>query len=270
FFFFSRHLRLQNSLVTKICDLLQTSKLVSLEVNWIKTNDNIEGLCKLLKQNSDTLKSLHLIHCKLSPTLIDAICDSMQMKGLQVHGIEHFAIKRSSFFQTDSSPVPSGFATFLTSARHLRSLTLCDAHLGRNFARGILDCLVDAASAISELDLSENSISGFISHLYRRSSSSSLGTAGLLQTLKVLNLRACDLDKDDIYCLKHALHCLPDLESLDLSRNVVEDGIRDRPFLDLKLENCDLTCDHVVELLEVLTKLKKPLNRLSLNGNRLG
>lgn len=59
-----------------------------------------------------------------------------------------------------------------------------------------------------------------------------------------------------------------------ISRGVIayftEISGRDLPFADLKLENCELTCNQVVELLGVLSAMKRPLNVLSIKGNRLG
>ncbi|CAA0825735.1 RNI-like superfamily protein [Striga hermonthica] len=280
---YARQLRLPNALcVAETCDLLQSSKLGSLELQWIKSNDHVEGLCKLLNQNSETLKSIDFIHCKLSPTLINAICDSLHMNGLRSHGIEHFLIKRSSFLQSDSSPVPIGLISFLTSGRSLLSLTLCDNQLGRNFARVIFNSLIDASTGISKLDLSENNISGFLSQFRWRSSSISLEMCKSLKSLRMLNLRSCNLVRDDAECLKQALVHIPNLENLDLSDNLIEDGIRSLlsyfkeisgrglPFADLKLENCELTCEHIIELLGALSNMNKPLKSLSVKGNRLG
>ncbi|KAG8370858.1 hypothetical protein BUALT_Bualt13G0027100 [Buddleja alternifolia] len=280
---YARYIRLPNALcVTETCDLLQSSKLEILELQVIKSNDHVEGLCKLLNQNSETLKSIDFIHCKLSPTFINAICDSLQMKGLQTHGVEHFSIKRSSFLQADSYPIPVGLTSFLTSGRSLRSLTLSDDQLGRNFAKVIFNSLLDGSSSISVLDLSENNISGFLFRFRWRSSDCSLAIGKSLQSLRVLNLRGCNLVQDDADCLKHALIHMPNLDNLDLSDNIFEDGIRslisyfseissrDLPFVDLKFENCELTCNQVIQLLKVLSSMKKPLNVLSIKGNRLG
>ncbi|KAL1550087.1 hypothetical protein AAHA92_18100 [Salvia divinorum] len=276
-----RRLRLPNALCSaETCELLQNSKLGSLELQWIKSNDHVEGLCKLLNQSTGTLKSIELIHCKLSPDFINAISDSLHKTGLQVHGVEHFSIKRSSFLQADSSPIPTGLASFLTSGRSLQSLTLCDCHLGRNFARGIFNSLLDASSSLSKLDLSENSVSGFLSQYRWRPSSCSFNKS--LQSIRVLNLRSCNLEQDDAESLKHALNCIPILESLDLSDNPIEDGVgslaayfteisgRDVPSTDLKLENCEASCNQMVELLGVLSTLNKPLHVLSIKGNMLG
>ncbi|KAK4408194.1 hypothetical protein Sango_0400400 [Sesamum angolense] len=290
-------LRLPNALcVAETCDLLQNSKLGSLELQWIKSNDHVEGLCKLLNQNSETLKSVDFMHCKLSPTFVSAICDSLHIKGLREHGVAHFSIKRSSFLQTDSSPVPVGLTSFLTSGdivirldtnscvvlRSLHSVMLCDNQLGRNFARVIFNSLLDSAASISTLDLSENNIKGFLSHFCWRSSSCSLGSGKSLKSLRVLNLRCCNLVREDADCLKQALVHMPNLQNLDLSDNSFEDGIRslisyfreisgrDLPFSDLMLENCELTCNQVIELLGVISTMKKPVNLLSIKGNRLG
>ncbi|KAL7084375.1 hypothetical protein ACP275_14G220200 [Erythranthe tilingii] len=280
---YARQLRLPNALcVAETCGLLRSSKLGSLELQWIKSTDHVEGLCKLLNQNSKTLKSIHFVHCKLSTTFINAICDSLQIKDLQAHAVEHFSIKRSSFLQIDSSPIPVGLVSFLTSGRSLHSLTLCDDQLGRNFARVIFNSLLDVSASISKLDLSENDISGFLSQFRWRSSSCPSGIGKSLQSLRALNLRFCNLVSDDANCLKQALLHMPNLENLDLSDNYIEGGFRnviayfteisgrELPFADLKLENCELTCGQVIELLGVLSTMKKPLNLLSIKGNRLG
>ncbi|XP_047958544.1 uncharacterized protein LOC125204047 isoform X3 [Salvia hispanica] len=274
-----RRLRLPNALCSaETCELFQNSKLGSLELQWIKSNDHVEGLCKLLNQSTETLKSIEFIHCKLSPDFVNAISDSLHMTGLQVHGVQHFSIKRSSFLQADSSPIPAGLASFLTSGRSLQSLTLCDGHLGRNFARGIFNSLLDSSSSLSKLDLSENSISGFLSQFRWRPSSCNKS----LQSIRVLNLRSCNLERDDAESLRHALNCMPNLDSLDLSDNPIEDGVgslatyftkissRDVPFTNLKLENCDASCEQMVELLGVLSTLNEPLHVLSIKGNMLG
>ncbi|XP_047958543.1 uncharacterized protein LOC125204047 isoform X2 [Salvia hispanica] len=251
-----RRLRLPNALCSaETCELFQNSKLGSLELQWIKSNDHVEGLY-----------------------FVNAISDSLHMTGLQVHGVQHFSIKRSSFLQADSSPIPAGLASFLTSGRSLQSLTLCDGHLGRNFARGIFNSLLDSSSSLSKLDLSENSISGFLSQFRWRPSSCNKS----LQSIRVLNLRSCNLERDDAESLRHALNCMPNLDSLDLSDNPIEDGVgslatyftkissRDVPFTNLKLENCDASCEQMVELLGVLSTLNEPLHVLSIKGNMLG
>ncbi|KAL3620544.1 hypothetical protein CASFOL_035456 [Castilleja foliolosa] len=265
-----------------ICeDLLQSSKLGCLELQWIKSNDHVEGLCKLLHQNSETLKSIEFIHCKFSPTFIDAICNSLQTKD-QTHGVEHFSVKRSSFLQTDSSPIPDGLLLFLTSGRSLQSLVLCDDRVGRNFARVVFNSLLDISASISKLDLSENNIYGFLSQFRWRSSTLSVEMSKSLKSLRVLNLRSCNLAREDAECLKQALVYMPNLDNLDLSDNSIDDGIRtlityfaeisgrDLPFTELKLENCELTCEPVIELLGVLSNMNKPLKSLSIKGNRLG
>lgn len=45
---------------------------------------------------------------------------------------------------------------------------------------------------------------------------------------------------------------------------------RQTPFIDLKLENCELSCNGVTELLLALSTFKKPLNALSIGENELG
>lgn len=74
---------------------------------------------------------------------------------------------------------------------------------------------------------------------------------------------------------------MPGLESLDLSGNPIEDsGIRslisyfkknpDSPLADLNLENCELSCCGVIEFLDTLSTVEKPLKFLSVADNALG
>ncbi|CAK9163479.1 unnamed protein product [Ilex paraguariensis] len=306
--------------------LLRTSKLESLELRWIKSNEHgahatsyirtfirlpettliicflmsaifedsfeynllgkVVGLCKLLDQNSETLTSIEFIHCKLSSTFVDAICDSLHIKGLQTHGVKHFSIKTSSFMEINSLPLPVGLASFLSSGRSLTLLSLSDNNLQQNFAKMVLNTLLDASSSIVILDLSENNIAGWLSDFKWRSTSCSKLYSGIgksLQSLRVLNLRNTNLQKDDADCLIYALVHMPNLGTLDLSDNPIEDdgmkslisyfveiSEREPPFTELKLENCELTCKGVSQLLGVLSQLKKPLNALSIGDNDLG
>ncbi|KAL2556891.1 RNI-like superfamily protein [Forsythia ovata] len=282
-----RCLRLPNVLcVMETCHLLQISKLESLNLQWIKSIEHVEGLCKLVNQNSETLKSVEFTHCKFYPTFMDAICDSLHVKGHKTHGIEHFSIKRSSFLQTDTSTsLPVGLTSILKSGRSLRSLSLCDNQLQTFFAKNVFNTLLDTSASISNLDLSENNISGWLSHFKWGSGNQrvSFGIGKSLQSLHLLNLRNNNLQKDDADCLKHALVHMPNLQNLDISDNPIEDdGIkslfpyfiemsgRPLPFSDLKLENCELTCDGVSQLLEVLSTMKTPLKMLSVGDNDLG
>ncbi|XP_058197617.1 uncharacterized protein LOC131313357 isoform X2 [Rhododendron vialii] len=249
FCYLARYLRLQNVLcVAETCNLLRTSKLQCLELRWIKSQEHVEGLCKLLNQNRETLKSLEFVHCKLSSTIVDTICDSLYLKDVHTHTVEHFSIKTSSFLETNQFPLPVGLASFLSSARSLSSLTLSDNHLGQNFAKMVFSTLIDAASSISVLDLSENNISGWLSHFRWRSSSCSQMSSGIgnsLQSLHLLNLRI-------------------------LIPYFIEMSEKHSPFKDLKVESCELSCGGVSQLLSVLSTLTGPLNSLSIGGNDLG
>ncbi|XP_027167763.1 NACHT, LRR and PYD domains-containing protein 5-like isoform X2 [Coffea eugenioides] len=284
---YARRLRLPSALcLPEICDLLRTSNLETLEIHWIKLKDHVDGICELLKQNSETLKSIEFVHCKLSTSFIDAICDSLWIKGLKTHGIEHFSIRISNFLDTSSSTLPAGLASFLSSGRCLSSLSLSDDHLRRNFVEMILDVLFDSSSNIAALDLSENYMSGWPSHFKwtsRPGKQLSSGIGKSLQSLRVLNLRNNNLQRDDVDFLKYALVCMPKLESLDLSDNPIEDdGIKnmmpyfvemsEKPFslIDLKLGQCELTFNSVSQLLNVLSRWKKPLTSLCIGENNLG
>ncbi|KAJ8559367.1 hypothetical protein K7X08_003425 [Anisodus acutangulus] len=281
---YARHLRLPNILcVEETCLLLRNARLESLELQWIKSDEHVEGLCKLINQNYRSLKSIKFMHCKFTMASLSAICDLLCMHCPQAHGLQHFSIKTSSFLEIPS--LPAGLISLLSSGRSLSSLCLSDNHLPRHFARIVFDTLIDASSSITVLDLSENNIMGWLSHFKwkYRSNTEPAGKYNSLKSLKVLNLRNCNLQRDDVDCLRYALVHMPNLEKLDLSDNPIEDaGIRclityfkeshrNFPLDELKLESCELTCFGVCELLEILSAfLRKPLNFLSIGCNSLG
>lgn len=283
---YARHLRLPNVLcVEETCLLLRNARLESLELQWIKSDEHVEGLCKLISQNYRSLKSIKFMHCKFTVASLSAICDLLCMHCPQALGMQHFSIKTSSFLENNFSTLPAGLISLLSSGRSLSSLCLSENHLPRHLARIVFDTLVNASSSITILDLSENNITGWLSHFKwkNRSITEPSGTYNSLKSLKKLNLRNCNLQRDDVDCLRYALVHIPNLEQLDLSDNPIEtSGIRclipyfkemphrDFPLVELKLESCELTCFGVCELLEALSALRKPLNFLSIGGNSLG
>ncbi|XP_057965674.1 uncharacterized protein LOC131156192 isoform X3 [Malania oleifera] len=286
FGYYARCLRLQNVLCSsEISHLLRNCKLQSLVVRRIKSKLHVDGLCKLLSQNSETLMTLEFIDCKLSSTFLNAICGSLCMKGVQTPKVQHFSIKSSSFLETNMVSLPIGLESLL-SGRFLSSLSFSDSQLGRNFATMVFNILLDASSSLSILDLSENNISGWLSNFNLRPPDCSLSHIGLgksLQSLRVLNLRGNNLHKYDVGSLKHALALMPNLETLDISGNPIEDdGIKNLfPYIieasegnsrlsNLRLENCELSCNGVTQLLEILSTFKKPLYSLSIADNDLG
>lgn len=269
--------------VEETCLLLRNARLESLELQWIKSYMHVEGLCKLISQNYRSLKSIKFMHCKFTVSSLDAICDLLCMHNPQALGMQHFSIKTSNFLENNFQSSPAGLISLLSSGRSLSSLCLSDNHLPRHFARKVFDTLVDASSGITVLDLSENNIAGWLSHFKYKNRSSTDGTYNSLKSLKELNLRNCNLQMDDVDCLRYALVHVPNLEQLDLSDNPIEtSGIRCLipyfketsykyfPLVELKLESCELTCFGVCELLEALSSLRKPLNFLSIGGNSLG
>ena len=50
----------------------------------------------------------------------------------------------------------------------------------------------------------------------------------------------------------------------------VEMSERHSQFADLKVEDCELSCNVVSQLLAVLSTLKRPLDALAVGGNDLG
>ncbi|KAL0803091.1 hypothetical protein Bca101_058267 [Brassica carinata] len=281
-----RSLRLLNVLcVAETSELLRASKLQTLVLRWIRSEKHVEPLCKLLSQSRETLSSLEFIHCKLSSSFITAICASLLEEDIHTNGIRRFCIKASSFV-IDPLAAPPAFISFLNSVRSLHSLHFCDSHLDRHIARMIFSTLLDSSSGLSSLDLSENNVGTMVVLLVHtdtcsRSVIGSLSSGKSLQSLCKLNLRGNELNKYDAENLAHALLHMPGLESLDLSGNPIEDsGIRslisyfkknpDSPLADLNLENCELSCRGVIEFLDTLSTVEKPLKFLSVADNALG
>ncbi|XP_058094979.1 uncharacterized protein LOC131240639 isoform X2 [Magnolia sinica] len=283
-----RYLRLSSALcVAETCELFRDSKLQRLVLRGIKSKNHVDGACKLLNQNSETLLSLEFIHCRLPPTALNEICDSLYTQGFHRHGIQYFSVKSSRILESNSDSVPTRFLSFLSSGRSLCALKLCDNRLGPNSAKMVFDALLNSSSGLSTLDLSDNYIAGWLSTVDGRFSScptsSSSAIDKSLRSLHVLNLRGSNLRKNDVEDLKSALAYAPNLQSLDISDNLIgDDGIRSlipyfidaseraSTFVDIKVENCNLSCIGATQLLTSLSTLKSPLNTLSIADNDLG
>lgn len=283
---YARCLRLQSvHCVAEIGYLLRKSRLEYLETHWIKSKEQVNGVCKLLDQNKDTLSTLEFLHCKLPASLVTAICDSLYIKGFETDVIKSFSIKRSSFLDSSYFPLPLGLESLVTAASGLTKLTLSDNHIWWKTAKMLFDTLLDTESGLQELDLSENNIAGWLSHFKWGSSNCIKSDRKLdksLKSLRVLNLRSNLLQKDDVDCLKYAMVCMPNLQVLNLSENPLQDeGIKilapclvekskcPTPLAELYLEHCELTCNGAGQLLKVLVSLSAPLKFLSLRYNYL-
>ncbi|GAY40169.1 hypothetical protein CUMW_049990 [Citrus unshiu] len=186
---YARCLRLQNALcVEETCQLLRESKLQSLVLRWIRFEEHVQALCKLLIQNSETLASLEFLHCKLSPSFVEGICRSLCSKRKRIHKIENLSIDISSFIENCPSSVVVELVSFLSSGRSLCSLKLRHCHLDRDFGRMVFSSLLEASSSLSILDLSGNCIGGWLSKYDRSGPLFSLGGCKSLQSLRLLNL----------------------------------------------------------------------------------
>ncbi|KAF1897939.1 hypothetical protein Lal_00032701 [Lupinus albus] len=280
-------LRLQNVLcAAETSDLLRECKLQSLVLSWVRSKEQIDGLCKLLTQHSETLISLEFIHCTVSKDFINAICGSVVINSVHTHGIQHFSIILSSFLDPCTFSLPTGFVSFLSSGRSLRSLKFSNNNHGWNFAKDLFATLLNISSSIAVLDLSENEIAGWLKDFNKRFSNGSplsFGIGKSLQLLHVLNLRGNYLREDDAESLVYALAHMPILEDLDISDNFIGDeGIRNLiPLFDgtsgmcshlvcLKVETCELSYVGVSHLLDALSNFKGPLKSLSVADNYLG
>ncbi|KAI7752879.1 hypothetical protein M8C21_011595, partial [Ambrosia artemisiifolia] len=115
---YARRLRLQSvHCVADIGHLLRNCQLEYLEIHWLKSKEQVDGLCKLLEKKKDTLASLEFVHCKLPANLVTAICESLHVKGFETNVIKSFSIKRSSFLACSYFPLPVGLESLLITTR---------------------------------------------------------------------------------------------------------------------------------------------------------
>ncbi|KAF1002434.1 hypothetical protein AG4045_001734 [Apium graveolens] len=241
--------------IPDIDHLLRNSKLEALVVQWIKSKEQVEGVCKLLSQNTETMASLQFIIASFLRSLSMQYAFSLDFRDCE--------LKQSS-------------ARMIFSA-------LFDASSNIAF----LDLSENNVSYRSHLQFASilTKLSGWLSHFKWKPSSHLHVNPGMctLKSLCVLKLRGNNLQKDDADCLNYALFHMPNLETLDLCDNpIADDGLmtlmpyftsmaeRITPFVDLNLEECKLTCHGVKRLLQVLSSFKKPLNSLRIGDNNLG
>ncbi|KAL5224660.1 hypothetical protein ABZP36_011299 [Zizania latifolia] len=284
---YARCLRLQSVLCTaEISALLKCSKLETLMFVRIISELEASGVCMLLSCHAETLLSIEFIHCKLSPAVMDRICNSACQKEPLNHGIQNFSIKSSSICEK-SNPltISAGLLDFLSLGKSLRLLSLSDTKMQPSFAKLIVHTLLESSSGIQTLEITENNIAGWLKTVEKRSVcfSSALESNICLNSLTVLNLRGNNLSNGDIEDLCNVLVKMPDLRDLDISDNPIKDeGIRllicfisrtfqkEKSLWKFRAENCDLSNIGVTELLKCLSSVSKPLNLLSIADNHLG
>lgn len=280
---YARSLRLQNVHCTaETSHLLRESKLENLVIRKINTKMQVDGICKILMQNIDTIASLEFVDCKLSSDFMDAIYDALHPKTAHIHGLEEFAIRASKLYEAGSASLPVRLVSLVLSGRSLTRFSFCDNQMDRNLTSLIMKSVLDASFGLRSPDTSENSISDCFYHQIPNQPSSLLDVGNSLQSLQVLNLRGNNLTKNDTKDLKYALIHMPMLETLDLSDNPFGDNIirclipiftktsKSTPLANLFLNNCRLSVDGATDLLEVLSDFNYPLKCLSLADNNLG
>ncbi|GAB4824835.1 hypothetical protein Ancab_007705 [Ancistrocladus abbreviatus] len=165
--------------------LLRNSKLQGLTFRRVFTKEQVGGLCRILSQNSETITSLEFVNCKLSSSFIDAICDSLFLKGKQSHGVKQFTIQASKFTDANMNSLPDKFVSFLSSGR--------GNNLHKNDAEDLKFALVHMP-VLETLDLSDNPIGdGGI-----RSLIPYFSQTGEHYSLANLNLKNCMLSCDGV------------------------------------------------------------------------
>ncbi|XP_042433113.1 uncharacterized protein LOC122019708 isoform X2 [Zingiber officinale] len=283
---YMRYLRLQNVLcVAETCELLRGCKLQSLVLRRVISKTQVDGLLMLLKQHRHTLRSLEFIFCHIPSAIFEQFFGCMHIDGSETHGIHDLYIKSSRVFDNKSSLVPSGLLPFLVSGRDLHSLCICDSKLQAMHAKLIFDVLVESSSPLVTLEISENNLAGWLSRVVREplDSSSFIEPKMPLKSLRELTLRGNNLKKEDAEDLCYILVHMPVLQCLDISDNAIMDGgirslipyfiwalLKDYPLTDIKLNNCNLSCSGVANLLRSLLPIKTPLNTFSVAENELG
>uniref|UniRef100_A0A7C9A755 Uncharacterized protein n=1 Tax=Opuntia streptacantha TaxID=393608 RepID=A0A7C9A755_OPUST len=155
---YTRFLRLPNVFCNvETCHLLTNSRLQGLLVRRICSKMHVDGLCKILYQNRETITSLQFVNCNISLDFFDAICDALAMEDSPIHGVKHFAVRSSKLIESNPVSLPPKLVSFLSSGS-LESLSFCDDRIGRNYAKLTLMTILDTSSALSTLDLSDNNV----------------------------------------------------------------------------------------------------------------
>ncbi|XP_031484089.1 uncharacterized protein LOC116253424 isoform X2 [Nymphaea colorata] len=278
---YARYLKLQNVFCApETCVLLRNSKLHQLVFRGIKSKSQVDGICKILNQNKETLISLEFLHCKLSMDVLSDICGSLYTES--AHSIMCLSIKSSGILFDQVCHSPTGFLSFLASRRSFCSLDVSHSGLEPTFARMILDTLISSSSNISALELSDNRISGWLApHAAAGSASVCSNSNNCLRLLQVLNLRGNGLGREDAEDLKSTFMYMPNLKRLDISDNPLEDDgvwalvsyFTEHPEFsvdDMNMENCGISGVGVVGILDGLSTLGKPFRSLSIAHNSLG
>lgn len=168
------------------------SKLEVLVLRRILSRRHVDGACKLIYQNRETLVSIELVYCKLLPLDLDMICGSLYSKDIDYDGIQHFSIKSSNIFGSKSSSIPSGLSLFLSSGRSLHSVHFSDVHMGQKSAEGIFEALTESSSGLASFEMSGNELEGWLSKVGNRYNNFSPVSEPhiALQSLVLLNLRS--------------------------------------------------------------------------------
>ncbi|CAL9146494.1 uncharacterized protein LOC103988799 isoform X1 [Musa acuminata AAA Group] len=279
-----RYLRLQNVLcVAETCELLRDCKLQGLVFRRIISKNQVNGVCMHLNQHRQTLHSLEFIYSQIPPAMIDQIFGSIHRRDVsQTHGVRELHVKSSRIFDSKLSTIPAGLLSFISSGRDLRTVCFCDSKLLPKCAKMIFDVLLGSSSDVVTLEISENNLAGWLSMVDRKPLEFALLVESnvSLRSLRKLSLRGNNFQKEDAEDLHNILVHMPVLSSLDISDNaIMDDGIRSLipyfvwaveksyPLSDIKLNNCNLSCTGVAELLRSLPTLK---GSFSVAENNLG
>lgn len=278
---YARHLRLRNVLcVEELCDILRNSRLQGILFQGITSEKHIEGACKILNWNRETLEAVELLHCRISSSGLSEICASLICEGSSMHNIQYFSVMSSRVLINDD------FLQFLSSGRYLHSLKLCDNGFEPKTGGLIFNALCQCDSDLSVLELCDNKLSGWLSwqrEISPHFSSLPPNELHFLRSLTTLNLRGNFLESKDVEILKMFLQCMPQLQNLDLSDNPIGDsGVRtlipyfqeiserDKQLVDVKIANCNITFAGASSLFDSLSTFKRPLYSLAIAHNGLG
>eukprot|EP00249_Psilotum_nudum_P011049 c22938_g1_i2 orf=462-2096(-) len=282
---YARYLRIRSVLCSsELINLLISARLQHVAFYSVTHASHVEGLCLLLRQNKESLRAVEFHYCKFSSSALLRVAESMTLGDEPTHFLHHFFVISSSLSIQDDrlSGSASGFVKLLHSCRYLQSAIFFDNQLDSLDASRIFFVLLQAASSLSILHVSENELEGlFVMELLKSLSSiqcSNLNQGCVSFPLKVLDLRSNSLDSIAIQGLSVCLKFMPLLEQLNLSDNPIEDdGIRalvpylqEVSLLELNVSSCGLSSAGVSALLEALLLSKQSLKCLSMAHNCLG
>jgi Ran GTPase-activating protein (RanGAP) involved in mRNA processing and transport len=284
---FARKLRLHSILCTpELVVLLKHAQLQSITFINIRIKSELTGICQLLSNSLDTLRSVELFHSRLTGETLNRIGRAMCPSGVR-HHIQHFALIHTRIFdQAELFALSSDtdFLRFLCAGSSLRSFKLCDNYLDQENLVFIMKVVLQFVNTIGLLQISDNELGEVFARLFssymKTPNPATSESLPVFKRLSALDLRGNLLDSGAIDKMGQCLCQMPLLQQLDVSENPLKDaGISNlvsyitttcTALKELTLATIDMTATGAISLFDALANSNTTIRRLSIANNRLG